>query len=209
MNSTKFWNRLASGYDKHALRTYNQAYMDTINKSQKYLNTQDIALDIGCGSGLTTIGLSKSLKEIYAIDTAIGMLDVAEAKIEKSNIKNIRFELSDIFDERWESNSFDVIMAFNILCYINDIDSFLSRIFKLLKPDGIFLSATDCWGEKRNIITCTQSLLCKTGIVPFMENLKMHELEDLISKHNFSILESCNLYDKLPNLFIAARKSNC
>lgn len=206
MESKKFWDKIASGYDKHALHTYRKAYMDTISKSEKYINLNQIAMDIGCGSGITTIELSKSVKEIYAIDTSEKMIDIAAAKMKSANIKNIHFEVSDIFDSHWTEDSFDVIMAFNILCYIKDIDSFLSRVFKLLKPDGIFLSATDCWGEKRNIITCTQSLLCKAGVVPFMENLKIHDLEEVISKQGFHILESCNLYDKLPNLFIAAKK---
>ncbi|OPJ64606.1 class I SAM-dependent methyltransferase [Clostridium oryzae] len=206
MESKKFWNQLSSGYDKHALHTYRQAYADTISKSEKYINPNQIAMDIGCGSGITTIELSKSVKEIYAIDTAKKMIDVAAAKMKSANIKNIHFEVSDIFDARWATGSFDVIMAFNILCYIKDIDSFLSRVFELLKLDGIFLSATDCWGEKRNIITYTQSLLCKAGVLPLMENLKIHDVEAMISKHGFHILESCNLYDKLPNLFIAAKK---
>lgn len=206
MESTKFWNRIASGYDKHALHTYCQAYADTINKSQKYLNQNSIALDIGCGSGITTLELAKSVKEIYAIDMAEKMIHVANSKMKSTNIKNIHFEVSDIFDARWVEGSFDAIMTFNILCYIKDIDAFLSRVFKLLKPNGIFLSATDCWGEKRNIITCTQSLFCKAGIVPYMRNFKMCELKNIISRRGFEIQESCNLYDKLPNLFIAAKK---
>lgn len=206
LESKKFWNKIASGYDKHALHTYRQAYTDTINKSKKYLNPDQIVMDIGCGSGITTIELSKNVKEVYAIDTSEKMIDIAKIKMENANIKNINFKVSDIFDSCFKEDSFDVIMAFNILCYIKDIDSFIARAYKLLKPNGIFLSATDCWGEKKNIVTCTQSLLCKANIVPFMKNLKMHEAEDLISKQGFHIIESCNLYDKLPNLFIAAGK---
>ncbi|HEX3017859.1 MAG TPA: class I SAM-dependent methyltransferase [Caproicibacter sp.] len=206
MDSEKFWNRLASGYDKHALDTYRQAYNDTISKSGKYLNPNQIAMDIGCGSGITTIELSKSVKGICAIDTSEKMIDVAAAKAKNANIKNIHFEVSDIFDTRWATGSFDVIMAFNILCYIKDMDSFLLRVFELLKQGGIFLSATDCWGEKRNIITCTQSLLCKAGVLPFIKNLKIKDVEAVVSKQGFQILESCNLYNKLPNLFIAAKK---
>ncbi|MDP4094204.1 MAG: class I SAM-dependent methyltransferase [Bacillota bacterium] len=206
MESTTFWNRLASGYDKHALRTYSQVYIDTISKSQKYLNQNSIVLDIGCGSGITTIELSKSVKEIYAIDTADKMINIAAAKMKSANIKNIHYQVSDIFDTRWVTGSFDAVMAFNILCYIKDIDSFLSRIYELLRPNSIFLSTTDCCGEKKNIISCTQSLLCKAGIVPFTANLKMHEVEDVISRQGFDIQESCNLYNKLPNLFVAAKK---
>lgn len=208
MKSEKFWNRLASGYDQHTLHTYRQTYIDTISKSQKYLNQDQIALDLGCGSGITTIELSKSVKEMFAIDTAEKMIDVAAAKIQGTNIKNIHFDVSDIFDACLKAGTFDVVMAYNILCYIKDMNSFLSRVFALLRPNGVFLSTTDCWGEKVNFITCTQSLLCKAGIVPFMENLEIHDMETSIQTNGFQILESCNLYDKLPNLFVAARKTN-
>lgn len=206
MKGINFWNHIASGYDKQALRTYSKAYDDTIKKSHKYLNLDNTVLDVGCGSGITTVELSKNVKNIYAIDTAKNMINIAEKKIEEAHINNIHLKISDIFDTSLKPSSFDVIMVFNVLLYVKDIDSFLSRIYELLKPKGIFLSATDCWGEKRNIITCTQSLLCKADIIPFMKNFKIKEIEGTISKHGFNILESCNLYEKIPNLFIAAKK---
>jgi 2-polyprenyl-3-methyl-5-hydroxy-6-metoxy-1,4-benzoquinol methylase len=64
------------------------------------------------------------------------MIDITALKIKSSNIKNIHLKVSDIFDENWTAGVFDVIMTFNILCYIKNRDSFISRVFELLKPDG-------------------------------------------------------------------------
>jgi ubiquinone/menaquinone biosynthesis C-methylase UbiE len=197
---------MAKNYDKRTLKAYQKAYSDTICKSKNYLDPSYIAMDIGCGSGITTIELAKEVKNIYALDTSQKMIDVAKEKAENSTVSNIRFFVADIFDTRWEKNCCDVVMAYNILSYIEDVDSFLIRIYEMLKPGGIFLSATDCYGEKKSAITCIQFLLCKLKVIPFTENFSIREIESTIQKNNFHILESCNLHDKLPNLFIAAKK---
>lgn len=206
MRSEKFWNNMAKNYDKHTLNAYQKTYSDTICKSKNYLDPGYIAMDIGCGSGITTIELAKEVKKIYALDTSKKMIDAAKEKVENSTVQNIRFFVADIFDTRWEKNCCDVVMAFNILCYIKDLDSFLTRIYEILKPGGIFLSATDCYGEKKTAITCMQFLLCKLKVIPFIEDFSIRRIESIVQKNNFHILESCNLHDKLPNLFIAAKK---
>ena len=97
-------------------------------------------------------------------------------------------------------------MAFNILCYIKDEETFLSRVFEMLKPDGVFLSATDCLGEDSGLIMHMQSLLCKIGLLPYTSTYKINELTSIIECNGFIIKESCNLHGNPPNLFIAALK---
>jgi len=206
MKSEKFWNKMAETYDKRVLKTYKKTYDDTVGKSKKYLAPDYIVLDIACGSGITTVEIAKDVKEIHALDTSQEMINIAREKIENSSINNVRFSVTDIFDSRWEKDFYDVVMAFNILCYVKNTDSFLSRVHELLKPGGIFLSATDCSEEEESGNSFIQDLIRKFKRIPYMKDFSISELESAVQKNKFHILESCNLHDEFLNIFIAARK---
>ncbi len=134
------------------------------------------------------------------------MIAVAKGKAADTGCENIEFAVIDLFDSRWESGSFDVVMAFNLLGYIKETDAFLKRIYELLKPNGVFLSATDCWAEKKTSAGRVQAFLCKIGLLPFMQNYTIRDVEERISRNGFEIMESVNLFEAAPNLFVAARK---
>jgi ubiquinone/menaquinone biosynthesis C-methylase UbiE len=206
MKSEVFWSKMAKSYDKNTFTAYQKTYEDTIRSSKKYLNTDCIAMDIGCGTGITTVALASSVKELYAIDTSEAMIGIAKEKAQNSAARNVRFYVADIFDKRWEINSFDVVMAFNILCYIEDRASFLARVYGLLQPGGVFLSATDCFGETKNASAGLRTALNKLHILPYAKNFRIRELEETVLGNKFEILESVNLHVGVPNLFIAAKK---
>lgn len=151
--------------------------------------------------------LCENVKKIQAIDISENMINVAKSKSEERDISNIQFHVADIYDEKLNKGSFDVIMAFNILYFIKDIDNVMYRINELLRPGGIFISATDCLGEKNTFMTVIQSLLSKSGVIPYIRKYKISDLEGIIEAGNFSIIETHNLYDYPPNYYIAARKN--
>jgi len=204
--SELFWDKISNKYDNQ-VKKYEQTYYKTIDKTKKYLDKNDLVLDYGCGTGIITTEISNSVKTIHACDISSKMINVAEGKKREKKIKNIEFFQTDIFDEQFEKESYDVILAFNILYFIKDIQAAIRRINELLKLEGLFISATDCLGEKKAISSFVQYTLGKTGIIPSLSMLKMHELETLISSGNFQILETENLYDTPPNYYIVSRKS--
>ena len=206
MKSEEFWNGMAKRYDENVMRIYRDAYRDTVGKSKQYVKPDDVVLDIGCGSGITTLELAGSVREITAIDTAGGMIDVATEKRKKAGVQNVRYAVADAFDARWKDGAYDVVMAFNLLCYLKDMKSFLTRVHTLLKPGGIFVSATGCSGEHKTLVAGVRSLLGRIGVIPYNANFGTRQLEGIIRRHGFTILESCSLHPKPPNVFIAARK---
>lgn len=203
----EFWNKMSKGYDAQVKSKFYETYNKTIEVTKKYLKNTDIVLDYACGTGITTIELCENVKDINAIDISENMINIGKEKSEKRNIKNIQFNVMDIYDEGLQKGSFDVIIGFNILYFIRDIDNVIKRINELLKPNGIFISTTDCLGEKKSIITAIECLLSKMGIIPYIKMLKRNELKELIKKYDFSIIETQTLYNSPPNYFIVARKS--
>lgn len=202
-----FWNRLSNGYDAQVNSIYVQAYKKTVEFTKKYLKDSDKVLDYACGTGITTVELANNVKKIHAIDISKNMINIAKNKSEQKGIENIEFEVADIYNEKLEENTFDVVMAFNILYFIKDIDSVINRINKLLKSNGMFISVTDCHGERKTFMSVVQSLLSKMGVIPYMRKFKIAELEEIVEAGGFSIIEAHNLFTTPPNYYIVARKN--
>ncbi len=203
---TKFWDRIASGYDNSVDSVYAEAYKNTIELSRKYLGSNDLVLDYACGTGITTVELAQDVSEIKAVDLSDGMITIAKAKAEEKGIRNVEFSTDDIFSEKFSECSFDAVTAFNVLYFIRDLDGLLGRLHGLLKPGGIFLSVTDCIGEKMTLKTVTEVFLSRFGVLPYIKPLKTSDLLESVENAGFKIVLEKNLFDSPPNYYIAAEK---
>ena len=206
MKSEVFWDKMSSSYDNQ-VKNYQQTYTDTIERTKKYLKKKDVVLDFACGTGITTIQISGFVREIHAIDISQRMIDITEKKAEKNGIYNVILYNTDLFKNEFNKNSFDVVSAFNILYFLKNGPGNISRIYELLKPGGLFISATDCLGENISLLNRIKQLLNRIGILPFMKMYSISELEDLVTDVDFKIIETANLYDNPPNYFIVAKKN--
>ena len=133
--SEKFFDKVSSKSKSEP----NQTAFKIIESSKEFLKKDSYILDFGCGSGAITKKLSKTVKSIDAIDISSGMLEFAKKQSEKSSIANINYIQDSIFDECFKNKKYDVILAFNVLHYIEDMPSLIERINTLLKPDGVFI----------------------------------------------------------------------
>ncbi len=110
----------------------------------------DVALDMGCGSGIITEELCRRFKEVYAVDIDEEALKATESRCK--NFKNLRVLKSFLF-RRLPPIKFDLI-TFNppylpcgyeedpeVCCGENCtlLDKFLAEAPKWLKKDGIVL----------------------------------------------------------------------
>lgn len=58
-DNAAFWNKRSEVFDGQVMAVYGDAYRRTIANTKRYLKPTDTALDIGCGTGVTTIELSR------------------------------------------------------------------------------------------------------------------------------------------------------
>ena len=113
---------------------------------------------------------------------------------------------TDLFDPALPEGSFDAVMAFNVLLYVDNFEEVMERIQKLLKPDGVFLSATDCLGWNFSKAARTKFWRSRTGKMPYVGFFSQKGLVRKIEQAGFTVLEQENLFPDPPNLFVAARK---
>lgn len=109
---------------------------------KKYFEPKSTILDIGCGTGRTTIHLSKLEYKVTGLDFTPAMIKNA-MEIAKSKKIKINYEVGDATDLKFKESSFDnVLFSFNGWAQIpgeNNRIKALTEIFRVLKPDGHFI----------------------------------------------------------------------
>ncbi len=200
----KFWDRVAKGSAK-PVATLSQTTWKTVESTREYLNRDDIVLDFGCGPGTITHEIASTVQTIKAIDLSSGMIDVATRKAAAVGIANVHYRQASLFDERYKEGAFSVVLAFNILHYLEDLAEVIQRINTLLKPGGLFISSTACLRERRSFLSILMALLIKAGIVPTTGFYTIADLEGAIAQGNFDLLKTKKI-SQLPECFIVARK---
>lgn len=206
MNKTeKFWNKLSVNYSGE-IKDTDHITKKILTLTTKYLKDSDVLLDFGCGPGTFSNVLSQYVDTIHAIDISSGMIESGKSYAAKKNIHNIHYLHTTIYDEGYAKNSFDVIIAFNILHHLTDLDDVLMRIMELLKPGGLFISSTACMGEKITATGLFLKIACKVGLVPKIRYYKISELNKKILSCHLEIVESEQLTQKSAEYFIVAQK---
>ena len=211
MNKSKeFWDRASKNYDKTEER-FEYIHSKSRENTKKYLNGSNIVLDYGCGTGTTSCEIANRVKEIHAIDISSKMIEIAKRKAVASKVENINFSQTDIFDKRYKKESFDVILAFNMLHTVIDPQVVMRRIYELLKPEGLFISVTPCLLEKMAFLVNIQiqlvRILCKIGVIPIpIRRLKSSELDDLLVNGDFQTIDTEKLYKGASSYFVVAKK---
>ncbi|MBA7552369.1 Ubiquinone biosynthesis O-methyltransferase, mitochondrial [subsurface metagenome] len=204
--SEKFWDNRAKEYEKKEIK-WEKIYNKAVEETKQYLNSNDIVLDYACGTGIITAQVAGYVKEIQAIDISSKMIDIAKRITNDRQIKNINFAQATIFEESFEKESFNVILAFNVLHLLEDTEKVIQRINELLKPGGLFISETACMREKKSFLSIFLFFLSKIRVVPYIRFLKFSELESLIVNEKFQIVESRNLDQTSPTYYVVAKKS--
>lgn len=205
MKNEEYWNKRAASYDEHVITEYADANEQTVSRSLAYLKGSDEVLEIACGTGIMTLGIIDHVSHITAIDISSAMLDRLREKTE-GRYTNLSLMHTDIFDHEFDDKKFDVIAAYNVLLYMENVSEVLRRIHSLLRPGGMFLSASDCVGGIDNADAAEKRRRVENGELSFVGFFTPEELAETIEKAGFTVLESENIHEGTPNQFIAARR---
>lgn len=94
-------------------------------------------LSVGCGLGDFEQGLLKRYKiQVYGIDGAKESVDIAGQK----GLKAVQGNFEDTFP--YSDSEFDIVFAGEVIEHIMSVKEFLSEVYRVLKPSGIFVLTT-------------------------------------------------------------------
>ncbi len=94
-----------------------------------------VVLDFGCGPGFFTIPFAKVAKKVVAVDVQPGMLEKVARYAERSGV-TVQCLQSDGGDMSLPDSVFDLIFLSHVYHEVDDKQSFLKEMRRLLKLDG-------------------------------------------------------------------------
>ena len=106
----------------------------------RYGSQATLTLDIGCGSGVMTFVAAVGGGLVIGVDGAAAMIRLCEERRRGEQLDNVRFVQGRLpnLDEHDLAGA-DLIICSSVLEYVEDIDSALSLLARLLRPGGTLL----------------------------------------------------------------------
>ena len=202
--SPKFWDKVAVKYSKRPISD-EAAYRRKLEKSQSYFHPDTELLEFGCGTGGTAITHAAYVKHIRAIDISPKMIEIAKNRAAAADVGNVAFEVQTIEGLDAPDESFDAVLGLSIMHLVQDKETVLDKVFRLLKPDGVFISSTVCMSDMASLIRYVIPLMQFFGRAPFVAFFTREELQQSIKSAGFKID-----YDWRPGkssaVFVVAKK---
>lgn len=203
ISSKKFWDKSAKKYVKTAIKD-EITYQKKLSITQQYLNKESEVLEFGCGSGGTAIIHAPYVKQIVATDISEKMIEIAQKKAKECNIKNVIFKQSTLDELILHNQDYDAILGLNVIHLLDDLDSSIHYIYKLLKNNGVFISSTSLIGEVNVVFRLLISMMQFIGLAPYVCVLTKKQLISKLIKAGFYV--ELEWQTSRESIFIVAKK---
>ena len=207
--SVKFWDKIADKYSKQPI-VDEASYQKKLQITQEYFKPDMEVLEFGCGTGSTAIIHAPYVKHIKAIDFSSEMIEIAKGKVEDRDISNITFEQLTIEELEVEECSYDAVLGLNILHLLENKEKIIAKVYKMLKPGGIFVTSTVCLGDKMKWFKIIAPIGRFFGLMPLVKVFTTKELLDSLIDTGFAIdyhWQPSNSQGVFKGIFIVAKKS--
>lgn len=199
----RFWNKLAKSYSQRPVPDQ-KVYEKKLALTQALLNPTMDVLEIGCGTGTTSLHHAAFAKHITATDFSTAMIDIAKEKAAQQAIDNVEFKVESIESMHYANESFDIVMAHSILHLLRDPDATITAIYKALKPGGYFVSSTVCIKDISSLMGWVVAAGHFVRVFPFVNAFRSEWLLSRIMEAGFTIQHQWK--PKSFTLFLIAKK---
>jgi ubiquinone/menaquinone biosynthesis C-methylase UbiE len=199
-----FWNSFAKKYDRFILNNVSKTYEILCNNLVRDVSKTGQVLEIATGTGIIAIHLSMHVQSITAIDIAPEMISIAKEKCARQSIHNIDFRIGDSCNLEFPDNTFDTVIASNVLHLLFHPNRALQEMKRVLTSGGRIIIPTYCHGAdvKSRVISMLMGLAgFKARTRWSLESFRAFVKENGLIVHNKEIIK-----DKIPLMYLIAAK---
>lgn len=192
--------------DFAALHSMNKLRVPFLKNSLEHLHGENVTpskplgglriLDIGCGGGILSEPLARLGAEVTGVDASAFNIHAAlrHAQLDPKVTRNLQYKcttVEELADK--EPESFDCVVASEVIEHVTDKDTFVSASTQLLKPGGSLVITTinqTALSYAAAIVGAEYLLrLVKPGTHDWNKFITVDELTDLISQNGSEIMD--------------------
>lgn len=205
----RFWNKIAKNYDDWIKNDFFDQYTEIRKKFISYIQKDDFILEIATGTGDIAFNLSDKCKKIIGIDISPNMIEIANKKRLKMEIKNILFQVEDAYRLPFPNSYFDKVICCNGLQTMKNPLKAIIEGKRVLKANGEFLSITYCYGESGLLEQLKLfKWVLKYGLPGYWSNFKCSALKKYFNNAGLGLIECDNVWSKPVIMFLRYKKIN-
>ncbi len=135
-----FWDRVAFIYDIFANIINKKVHKKLKEIVANEITKEDDVLECACGTGMLTKVVAPKSKSIIATDFSSKMLKRAKKKCKKFN--NVEFMNANIMKLDFDDNSFDIVIAANVIHLLDDPIKAINELDRVCKENGKIIIPT-------------------------------------------------------------------
>ena len=152
---------------------------------------EDLALDVGCGSGQSTFQLQEHFKQCVGVDVSRAQIKEAQEKAYSSAVKdNVKFFVADAVQTPVESGTVDLVTVATAWHWIPDKNKFYSECKRVLKPKGCV--AVYAYGVVRLPASHSASQLIQQLYFDTFKDYWHESMKDYFNEYKGVVLPFCN-----------------
>lgn len=135
---------IATGYDENVENEDNPirtGYGDLMSWIKEKTTDSKVMIDLGCGTGNTTLSLS-NFDKVYCVDISQNMLDIAKEKLQdRGDVSFIKNDLLGFFDDFREDVVVDTIVSTYAIHHLTQDEkhSLFNEFYSFLPQGGVII----------------------------------------------------------------------
>ena len=142
-----FWDRVAPLYDAFENTVNRASYEGTALAVGQMIGPGDEVLECACGTGAISAAIAPVCARLVATDYSEGMLKQARKKL--ARFPHVVVEQADITDLHYADDSFDAVVAGNVIHLLPEPGDALKELKRVVKPGGTIIVPTYVIPKKR------------------------------------------------------------
>ena len=135
-----FWDKVAGVYDIFVRIINKKTHKMLIKKTVSLFTDQDEVLECACGTGMLSAPVAGVCRHLTATDFSENMLKRAKKNCRESD--NISFTHADIMNLPFEDNSFDKVVAANVIHLLDEPMKALCELRRVCRNGGQLIIPT-------------------------------------------------------------------
>ena len=155
------WDRVAPLYDLAVSALNRRVYDGTGAVVARLIRPGDTVLECACGTGAIASAIAPACARVVATDFSEGMLKQARKKL--ARFPHVVVEQADITDLHYADDSFDAVVAGNVIHLLPEPGDALKELKRVVRPGGTIIVPTYVIPKKR-AHTMFLKLISRCGI---------------------------------------------